>query len=251
MALRAAAGGDLASLPALPPRQGQEPISIDRFIAELSAFSSPGVFNPWLDVDRVNDLDAKAPAVRRDQLRRYLAGRAGRAKLLLVAEAAGYQGAKFSGIAMTSERQLLAAPETGGEFFDGPKRRTSRPAVQPAGFTEPTATIVWGRLLAAGLRGRDWVNWNAFAWHPHRPGEALSNRTPTPRELEAGAPALERFLALFPGAKVIAVGRKSSATLAALGVDVAAEVRHPANGGASAFGAGVATYLASLPVRGT
>ncbi len=217
--------------------------SIDRFIDDLAAFSSPRVFNPWREVDAANDFSREAPAIRRENLRRYLAGRVGRAKLLLVAEAAGYQGAKFSGIAMTSERQLIASGAMNDEFFAGEKRRTSRPAVQPAGFTEPTATIVWGRLLAAGLRGGDWVNWNAFAWHPHRPGEALSNRTPTPQELKAGQPALERFLALFPGAKVIAVGRKSSATLASLGVDVAAEVRHPANGGASAFEAGIERFL--------
>jgi hypothetical protein len=218
------------------------PAHINRFIAELGAFSQPRVFNPWADFDAEHDFGPEAPAIRRDQLRRYLAERIGRARLLLVAEAAGYQGCKFSGIAMTSERQLAASPPMGGEFFEGPTRRTSREAVRPDGFTEPTATIVWGKMLEAGLQGRDWVNWNTFAWHPS--GEtALSNRTPTHDELVAGLPVLRRFLVLFPRVPVVAVGEKARVTLEELGVPVVAAVRHPANGGATRFRDGIGKVL--------
>ena len=217
--------------------------AIDRFIAELQAFSRPRVCNPWADVDPKNDFGREAPAIRRDQLRRYLAERLGRARLLLVAEAAGYQGAKFSGIAMTSERQLIAAPSLlGSPYFDGPKRRTSRESVKAGGFTEPTASIVWGKMLEAGLDGREWVNWNTFAWHPQG-ATPLSNRTPTPEELAAGLPVLRLFLALYPKVPVVAVGEKARATLEALGVEVVAAVRHPANGGATKFREGIEKLL--------
>jgi hypothetical protein len=219
--------------------------AVDRFIAELQAFSRPRVFNPWSDVDRANDAGPQAPAIRRDQLRRYLHERIGRARLLLVAEAAGYQGAKFSGIAMTSERQLAAAAPIGSPFFDGPKRRTSRAPVRPGGFTEPTATIVWGKMLEAGLDGREWVNWNTFAWHP-RGATALSNRTPTPDELAAGLPALMAFLGLFPEVPVVAVGEKARQTLEGLGIEAVAAVRHPANGGATKFREGIERVLETL-----
>jgi hypothetical protein len=215
---------------------------INRFVAELRAFASPRVFNPWADFDATNDFGTEAPAIRRDQLGRYLAERIGRARLLLVAEAAGYQGAKFSGIAMTSERQLAAAPLLGSDYFDGPKRRTSRESVRPGGFTEPTATIVWGKMREAGLQGRDWVNWNTFAWHPQG-ASALANRTPTEEELMAGLPALKTFLALFPRVPVVAVGEKARVTLEALGVPVVAAVRHPANGGATKFREGISRVL--------
>ncbi len=216
---------------------------VDRFIAELQAFSRPRVFNPWADLDRTNDFGPEAPAIRRDQLRRYLSERIGRARLLLVAEAAGYQGAKFSGIAMTSERQLVGSPSLPESVhFDGAKQRTSRESVRPGGFTEPTATIVWGKMLEAGLAGREWVNWNTFAWHP-RGATALSNRTPTPDELVAGRPVLESFLALYPKVPVVAVGEKARATLQELGVKVVAAVRHPANGGATKFREGIEKLL--------
>jgi hypothetical protein len=216
--------------------------AVERFIAGLAAFSRPRVFNPWADFDRANDFGPEAPAIRREHLRRYLAERIGQTRLLLVAEAAGYQGAKFSGIAMTSERQLAASPETGSDFFEGPKRRTSRESVRPAGFTEPTATIVWGRMREAGLQGRDWVNWNTFAWHPQG-ATALRNRTPTPEEFQAGLPALRQFLALFPKVPVVAVGEKARAILAQLQVPVVAAVRHPANGGATGFREGISKLL--------
>ncbi|MBK8322043.1 MAG: uracil-DNA glycosylase [Betaproteobacteria bacterium] len=216
--------------------------ALDRFLDDLAAFQSPRVFNPWRDVDPVNDIGKDAPAIRRDQLRRYLAERVGHAKLLLVAEAAGYQGCKFTGLAMTSERQLLAAGPMDEVYFAGEKRRTSRASVKPAGFNEPTATVVWRTLLTAGLRGREWVNWNTFAWHPFDDG-ALTNRTPTRQELEAGAPALERFLALFPGVPVVTVGEKARGKLGELGVEALAAVRHPAYGGAAEFGRGIERLL--------
>lgn len=223
----------------------QENDPVGRFVAALAAFSRPRVFNPWADVDRANDAGPEAPAIRRDHLRRYLGERIGRARLLLVAEAAGYQGAKFSGIAMTSERQLAASPENGSDFFEGPKRRTSRESVRPAGFTEPTATIVWGRMREAGLQGRDWVNGNTFAWHPQG-ATALRNRTPTPEEFQAGLPALRQFLALFPRVPVVAVGEKARGILAELEVPVVAAVRHPANGGATGFREGISRVMKAL-----
>lgn len=221
----------------------KKPAPIDRFITALADFSRPRVFNPWADFDRANDVGAEAPAIRRDHLRRYLAERVDRARLLLIAEAAGYQGAKFSGIAMTSERQLAASPSTGSDFFEGAKRRTSRETVRPAGFTEPTATIVWGKMLEAGLQGRDWVNWNTFAWHPQG-ATALANRTPTPQELTAGLPTLRIFLSLFPEVPIVAVGDKARGALEELGVPVVAAVRHPANGGATKFREGISRMLA-------
>ena len=143
---------------------------------------------------------------------------------------------------MTSERQLTASPAAGSEFFEGAKRRTSRAPLRPAGFTEPTATIVWGKMLEAGLQGREWVNWNTFAWHPQG-ATPLSNRMLTLDELKAGVPVLEFFLALFPNMPVIAVGEKSRGILEELGVPVVAAVRHPANGGATKFRDGISRVL--------
>lgn len=198
------------------------------------------VFNPWRDRDAGNDVTSKAPEIRARHLSHYLECRIETARYLLIGEAIGYQGGHFSGIAMTSERILLGYLEEKGVLPRDvlPRlepRRTSKPEVMPKGFTEPTATIVWGTLLKRGLDPLEFVLWNVFPWHPYdRRKGMLSNRRPNEGELRSGYPALEKFLGLFPGRIIVALGKISASTLASLKVD-RFEVRHPANAGARAF----------------
>jgi hypothetical protein len=196
----------------------------------------PGVFNPWRDRDPRNDGRRDAAEVRSRQLEAYLEARRRTAKVLLVAEAVGYQGAKFSGVPLTSERILLGHLQgvPAECAFGAAGAQTSRSTLHPLGVTEPTATIAWRQLLELGLRPEEFVFWNAFPVHPHRPGERLTNRKPTREEVAATAHVLHAMRALFPAASVIAAGVVARDALAALGQRVA-HVRHPANGGASAF----------------
>jgi uracil-DNA glycosylase len=213
---------------------------IKKLLQALEAAPRTGaVFNPWFQRDTENDAGPGAPGIRRAQLARYLESRPG-ARLLLIGEALGYQGGHFSGIAMTSERILLGhMVERGIEparVLPGlAPRRTSRPDLRPAGFSEPTATIVWTAALQCGIDPLDFVIWNAFAWHPFDPRKGmLSNRRPTARETGGSGHVLRTFLGLFPQAAVIAVGRTSEESLKAMGVECTA-VRHPAQGGAGIF----------------
>lgn len=206
------------------------------------------VFNPWYEHDRHHDRTPQAPEHRRANLRAYLERRQGAAKMLLVGEALGYQGGHFSGLAMTSERILLGHhsgrgldPESLG--LDLPVARTSLESVKKKGFSEPTATIVWGALRELGLPGREVVIWNAFPWHPYDPERGyLSNRRLTRGELELGRPALRAVRAMFPAAKVGAVGRVAQGELQDLGVDFRA-LRHPAHGGATEFRKGLEAWI--------
>ena len=66
-----------------------------------------GLFNPWWENDPENDDFSNSYEIRQHQLKAYLDERLGKAHILLVGEAMGYQGGHFSGIAMTSERMLL------------------------------------------------------------------------------------------------------------------------------------------------
>jgi uracil-DNA glycosylase len=149
-------------------------------------------------------------AARCERLARYLEAHAG-ASWLLVGEAAGYRGARVSGIPFTSERQLTGS-----------------------GPAEATATIVHRVLGELGVEA-DVLLWNVVPTHPHRRGEPRSNRTPTRAEVSAARPFLE---ALAHGRRVIAVGRLAEA---ALGTPA---VRHPAHGGARAFRDGLVQLLA-------
>ncbi len=206
---------------------------------DLKAYESgPGVFNPWRDFDPAYDMDPEASVVRAAQLEHYLRMRLPGARWLLVAEAAGFQGCRFTGIAMTSERILLGhRPEIPPTRVlpEGFPRRTSRPDVKPDGFNEPTAYVAWSTMAEAGVEPTDFILWNTFPFHPYQAAQGpLTNRTPTSRELQAGGEFLRRMLALCPGARLVAVGTKAAAALGELGVPCEA-VRHPANGGAGLF----------------
>jgi hypothetical protein len=145
-------------------------------------------------------------ALLRGRLRAYLAAREG-APVVLVGEAAGYRGARVSGIAFTSERQLTG--------------------VGPA---EASATIVH-RVLAALRVEEDVLLWNVVPTHP---GTTTSNRAPTREEIVAARPFLD---AVTRGRNVVAVGRVAAAALDA------PYVRHPSHGGAAAFADGLRRML--------
>lgn len=214
---------------------------VDTFVHCLSTFSAlPQVFNPWLDYDPEHDIAAHAPEIRRANLRRYLAERLEATKVVLIAEAPGKNGAKFSGIAMTSERILLGKGSVSPEdVFRGEKQRTSRPELQASGFNEPTATVVWDMLVnQLKMDPRSFVLWNTFPFHPHQGEDRLSNRTPLPSEIERTQDILPALLALFPRARVVAVGQIAKRRLDQMGVPADA-VRHPSMGGAAAFRTGI------------
>jgi len=214
---------------------------IESFLKALKKSpKSKNVFNPWWQVDPIHDLGPQCPRIRRQQLAQYLRERQGKVKYLLLGEALGYQGGHFSGMAMTSERILLGELKKKGiephyVFQDLKPQRTSKPAVKALGFSEPTATIVWGFMMQKGINPFEFVIWNAFPWHPFDPKKGyLSNRTPTSEEMIYGKNILQKLIDLMQVTHIIAIGEKSHALLAHMGFE-SVKVRHPANGGAGLF----------------
>ena len=241
---------------------------LDNFLRLLKASPSGAVFNPWWQIDEENDIGSNAPAIRRKHLAVYFRQRLGKARLAIVGEALGYRGGHFSGIPMTSERMLLGKkgdvvaalyerrnldhrPGDGGQprpqgygapgrpplqILSGIKpRRTSKPSICPDGFSEPTATIVWGALLNIGVLPDEFVLWNAFPWHSFDPRRGvLSNRMPNKWEQLSGRPVLRAFLELFLCEQTVALGKIAAAQLDQLGFNAHC-VRHPASGGAKLF----------------
>jgi hypothetical protein len=209
-----------------------------RLLAE-ARFGGP-VFNPWVDIDRDNGRSDRGPAIRRRQLVHYFEARRSRASWVLVGEAMGYQGGHFSGVPMTSERILLGHKTEAGihpslVLPNLSPERTSRPGLKAKGFSEPTATIVWGAIRQMGMDPLKVTLWNTFAWHPYRADRGLlSNRRPKPDELSLGMPALKSVLALFPEARLAAVGKVAAESLQGEGYAFV-EMRHPAHGGAPEF----------------
>jgi hypothetical protein len=172
-------------------------VHAERFVARLTAADIGATFNfyrrgPGADVRRARLID-------------YIAVRDG-APLLLVGEAAGYRGARVSGLPFTSERQLTGS-----------------------GPAEATATTVQRVLAELEL---DVLCWNVVPTHP---GTESSNRRPTRREVEASLPFLAELAA---GRRVVAVGRLAAR------VTGAPYIRHPAHGGAAGFRSGLLQFCA-------
>jgi Uracil DNA glycosylase superfamily len=148
----------------------------------------------------------------RERLGAYLDARRA-AQVVLVGEAAGYRGARISGIPFTSERQLTGA-----------------------GPAEATATIVHRVLGGLGVED-EVLLWNVVPTHP---GSERSNRRPTRDEVEAASPFL---VELTRGRLAIGVGRLAASVLET------PYVRHPSHGGAAAFEQGLARAFATIGRR--
>ncbi len=168
------------------------------FVADLARAEIGATFNQY----------AASPELQA-RLRRYLGERRS-ARLLLVGEAAGYRGARVSGLPFTSERQLTGT-----------------------GPGEASATIVQRVLAELGAED-EVVLWNLVPTHPHEPGNPRSNRRPTRAEIEAARPFLGR---LARGRRVLPVGRLAQAELGG------PYVRHPSHGGALEFRASLIQLL--------
>jgi len=218
--------------------------SVEKFMQLLKESPSDAVFNPWWETDEENDVSPHSPAIRRKHLSVYFHERLGKARLAIIGEALGYRGGHFSGIPMTSERMLLREHQ---HIVAGIKpRRTSKPSVCPNGFSEPTATIVWGALLKIGVLPDEFVLWNAFPWHSFDPRRGLlSNRTPNKSEQLSGRPVLKAFLELFVCEHIVALGKIAGSQLEQLGVHAHC-VRHPASGGAKLFRQQIAKIVTKL-----
>ena len=207
---------------------------VERLVDALPQASIPELFNPYRDQCEL-DTNAQAAEARRARLVEHLACEP---RWILVGEAPGYQGCRYTGVAFTSEKQVLAGAVP---RVLAPIERLTRRELP---FSEPSATLVWKALYCLGIAEAT-ITWNALQLHPVGPRGPWSNRTPSPAELAAGAPALRLLLAAFPAAGVVAVGRHAQALLAEAGArGVAGAVRHPANGGARAFAEGLAALVA-------
>ena len=211
--------------------------SLETFLARLARARLDGpVFNQYAKLSPGEHGPAElaqANAIRRSNLRLYLDQMAAaRPALLLVGEAPGYRGCRLTGVPFTSEAIVLDDQ--------------SRPFGRQAGYQKTAemaqVTKEASATMVSSAVADIWpppLMWNAFPFHPHRPGQPLSNRRPLKSELLLGAEFLTDLMALFPLMTVAAVGRSAAATLALAGQRDYHVLRHPSHGGKAAFRAGL------------
>jgi hypothetical protein len=193
------------------------------------------VFNQYVSVQP--DLDVPNGAERRlANLRRYMEIFA-EPRYVLIGEAAGYGGCRFSGLPFTDETQLAGRERldwAGLRYGFQRSSREDRPLSR-----EASARAVWRAL---GGR-RDVALWNVVPWHPPGPRGPLSNRRPNGIALKAGLAVLRLVLKeIWPQAEPRAVGRLAEEALHELGIAEPVYLRHPSQGGIGAFRAGLQTH---------
>ena len=189
----------------------------DDFISELAVLQLGRTFNFY--ADDVDGIDRPGgSAIRRENLRRYLNERLPRCRILLIGEAPGYRGWRFTGIPFMAERTMSTE---------------NRSSLHPDGWAEISATIVTRTLRDLGIEDET-VRWATVPLHPAQPGKPLTNRTPVSAEVREGVQWANRLLTGAQPAIVLAVGR-----IAQRQFPGAVAIRHPAHGGATEFREGL------------
>ena len=126
-------------------------------------------------------------------------------------------GARYTGIAMTSEKVINAQ----GYDFD----YSSLKSKDKKYVYELTAKKVWDEISS---KKEKFVMWNAFAFNIHEKyGRWFEN--PTEEELKQNLHILNHFLDLYKNAKIITVGKTAQNALEILGFKNFESIRHPSN----------------------
>lgn len=138
---------------------------------------------------------------------------------VLVGEAAGYKGAKHTGMAFTSENLLDQINEALGL-----RLRKSTTVIHK----ERSANTIWPVLFKAGKFP---FLWNAFPFHPYKGDDDETNRKPLKPELAVGHEALRELKTLLPDSQFVPIGLVSAGLLQKAGLTAGETIRHPAYGG--------------------
>jgi hypothetical protein len=195
--------------------------------------STPGFFNQYRDRHSSVDL-AEATAIRQQNLLNYFLSFSKIPPVLLLGEAPGPWGCRFSGIPFTGERQLLdqELPFSGQQSSRGIPRIKVRKTTP---YISNSARVFWSTMLPYYPR---FIVWNCVPIHPYRIGNILSVRTPTSKEVVQYSYILLKILSILKPDRIVAVGRKAQYSLTYLG-ETCSYVRHPSQGGTYKFKRGI------------
>lgn len=212
---------------------GDQEARLDRLVLRLAASpGTPTLFNPYADTDRAVDVP-DAASIRRRNIRRYLHAFAGGDGIdLWLGEAPSRFGARRTGVPFTGEGRLV---DLSSRLAIAPFEIATT-ADAPAAPSSGTSRQIWGALPA-----RLPLFWNAVMHHPHRAEIALRNRTPSRSEIVRSRDTLALLVEAIRPRRILAIGRVAEGASAGFGVPVT-YVRHPAQGGAAEFRAGVLAF---------
>lgn len=201
--------------------------------------SSEVLFNQYNDISADVDLP-NADIIRRENLKNYLKSFSELPTTLLVGEAPGPWGCRFSGVPFTTQEQLY----NNRLPFSG--RRSSKNHLYDVLLSKgKSAKIFWDIMLPCHPH---FFVWNCIPFHPHKHGEILSIRNPSRREVLSFSEILSEIRNTIHPKHIIAVGRKAEHALNGIGVSPT-YIRHPSHGGETNFKIGIKEVFRSHYIR--
>jgi hypothetical protein len=204
-------------------------------LLEEKLFSLPST-NILFNAYHESNPDADLPdghLIRQENFRNYLNSFDREPPLLVLGEAAGPWGCRFSGVPFTSEEQICSQ-----DFPFSGKQSSQRASPH----RENTAKIFWTAMQSFHP---NFFVWNCVPFHPHLLEDSLSVRSPSGEELIRFYPLLKALLSLLHPWRVVAVGRKAEQALRNLEYPCI-YVRHPSHGGATEFRAAIDRIMSNL-----
>lgn len=203
--------------------------------------SSNGLFNQYKDrnphVDLTNAVD-----IRRQNLYNYFKSFSKKPAVVLIGEAPGPWGCRFSGIPFTGERQLLNHELP----FSGYQSSRNKPKLnvrKSTPYVSNSARIFWSVMKKYHPK---FFVWNCVPIHPYKHNNMLSVRTPTSKEVKNYSNLLSEILSILKPKHIVAVGKKAEFLLSQLGIPCT-YVRHPSQGGATKFKKGISSIFSKIP----
>ena len=191
-------------------------------------------FNPYSDTHITYD-QTNADQLRCNNLQSYLKSFQKAPQILAVGEAPGWRGCRFSGVPFTSEAQFVSHHLP---FQGTPTSCKNSP------YKESSATIYWSfKEYFHPLV----FTWNCVPLHLHKPGNPLSNRKPTRREVESHQGILLELVKLLQPKLIIAIGRSAEQAIRGCGMSPR-YVRHPSHGGSKEFAIGMENAIRAYVV---
>lgn len=156
------------------------------------------LFNQYKYADVRVDIPG-AHDVRKENLRVYFESFKEKPEILILAEAPGPWGCRFSGVPLTSERQLSfqkISKKSKDRNFPFPGKISSSPDRDPTlnykrhrtPYASKTSAIFWNIMVR---HHQKFLAWNTLPFHPHNYLNILSFRSPP------GDPEIEYYSNLF------------------------------------------------------
>lgn len=188
--------------------------------------STQHMFNQYRDNEEKLDIQ-NGHMIRRQNLRNYLSSFTEYPLYMMIGEAPGPNGCRFTGVPFTNEIQL-----TDRKLIPFQGRITKKGARRAAG---QSAMIFWQTLLS---HHPHFIAWDCIMYHPRKMNEPLSIRTPTKHEIKKHAPHLKGIISILGPIEPVSIGRRAEAALNYINVNTI-YIRHPARGGKTSFEKGV------------